>query len=360
MSVVEVSAQTPYQVHIDAGALSQLPELVGGAAQVVVVHPAPLAAQARHLATLLPGVAILDIEVPNGEAAKTSSVLVDIWDQLAEADVTRNDVVIGLGGGSTTDLAGFVAASYLRGIGYIGVPTTVLAMVDAAVGGKTGINVPAGKNLVGAFWEPRGVICDLDLLRGLPAVEVSSGLAEVIKAGFTSDLAILDIVDADPRAAQDVSSDQFAELVHRAIAYKARIVTGDLREATSTPDKIGREALNYGHTLGHAIEAHHHFTWRHGEAISVGMVWMAEVSRQLLGLDADAVATHRRLLSAVGLPISYDQPSFAELRPIMSRDKKARGSQLRLIGVPELGRVGLLEAPDEAVLASAFSTLRAG
>nr|WP_231979789.1 3-dehydroquinate synthase family protein [Tessaracoccus coleopterorum] len=201
-------------------------------------------------------------------------------------------------GGTTTDLAGFVAASWLRGVAYVSVPTSVLGMVDAAVGGKTGINLAAGKNLVGAFYEPRAVLCDLALLDSLPTAEVASGLAEVVKCGFIADPAILDLATADLTDCLDVTGDRFAELVTRAIRVKATVVAADLTERTSSGDRVGREALNYGHTLGHAIEKHAGFSWRHGQAISVGMAWMARVSRDLLGLDGATVDLHDHLLGA--------------------------------------------------------------
>lgn len=361
--IVHVATARPYDVTIGAGASRLLSETVRGAAQVALLHPAPLATVAHRLAAELGDVRVLTIEVPGGEAAKTPEVLVDCWNRLAEHSFTRNDVVVGLGGGSTTDLAGFVAASFLRGIDFVSVPTTVLAMVDAAVGGKTGINLPAGKNLVGAFWEPRAVLCDLSLLRGLPDAEVSSGLAEVAKAGFSHDPGILELIEGDPADARDVTSTRFAELVRRGVEHKARVVAGDLREATSTASSIGREGLNYGHTLAHAIEAFHHFGWRHGDAVAVGMVFVAEVSQRLLGLPADQVQRHRDVLASLGLPTRYGgregDAGYEQLRAIMARDKKARGNTLRLIGLRRIGELALLEGPDEQPLREAFAALRA-
>ncbi len=358
MAGVHVATQQPYEVFIESGCSDRLPGLVSGASRVAIIHPDVLADRALRLAESLRGSAeVLTVRVPNGEPAKSSAVLVECWNTLLEAGFTRNDVVVGFGGGATTDLAGFVAATVLRGVRYVAMPTTVLAMVDAAVGGKTGINVPAGKNLVGAFWEPAGVLCDLDLLIDLPPAEVSSGLAEVVKAGFSRDPRILELVEQDPTDARDVTSVRFSEIVRRAIEYKAEVVGGDLRESTSAVGAVGREGLNYGHTLAHAIEAHHHFSWRHGEAVSVGMVFMAEVSHRLLGLDADALRRHREVLAALGLPTTYDGAGYDDLRAIMSRDKKARGSRLRLIGLRRIGEVELIDGPDEQALRDAFATL---
>ncbi len=359
MTGVHVAAERPYEVLIEAGCASRLPDFVGDTSRVAIIHPDVLTDRVAKLAADLAGIVeVFTVRVPNGESAKAPGVLVDCWSRLLEAGFTRNDLVVGFGGGATTDLAGFVAATLLRGVRYLAMPTTVLAMVDAAVGGKTGINMPAGKNLVGAFWEPAGVLCDLDTLIDLPAVEVSSGLAEVAKAGFSHDPRILDLIEQDPAEARDVTSLRFAEIVRRAIEYKADVVSADLREATSTTGSVGREGLNYGHTLAHAIEAHHHFSWRHGEAVSVGMVFVAEVSQRLLGLDPGAVRRHREVLASLGLPVTYDAAGFAELRAIMSRDKKARGATLRLIGLPRIGAVELLEAPDERVLEESFAALR--
>ncbi|SHJ84584.1 3-dehydroquinate synthase [Tessaracoccus bendigoensis DSM 12906] len=349
------SKQGPYDVTVGRGALDRLPDLLGEASRVAVIHPASLGALARRVEAMVDRPVTL-IPVPDAEAAKTPQVLTGCWNALAAAGFTRNDLVVGVGGGTTTDLAGFVAASWLRGIGYLSVPTSVLGMVDAAVGGKTGINLEAGKNLVGAFYEPRAVLCDLTLLASLDASEVASGLAEVIKCGFIADPEILKLATADLADCRDVASDRFAELVLRAVSVKARVVAADFTESTSVGDQVGREALNYGHTLGHAIEKHAGFTWRHGQAISVGMAWMARVSRDLLGLDGDTVELHDHLLGGLGLPLSYPAP-FEELRPIMSLDKKARGASLRLIGMREIGRPTVLSEPPEPVLAAAFGEL---
>lgn len=356
--IVDVATDQPYQVQIFAGALNRLTDLVAGANRVAVIHSPKLVGLAATIRELLTGVEVVDVEVPDAEAAKTTSVLDHCWTALARAGMTRNDVVLGLGGGAVTDLAGFVAATWLRGIGYICVPTSVLAMVDAAVGGKTGINLEAGKNLVGAFWQPRGVICDLDLLAGLPLAEVSSGLAEVIKCGFISDPTILDLVKTNPEESMTVGSQRFAELVARAVQVKAKVVAADLHEQTSVVGRVGREALNYGHTIGHAVEAVEKYSWRHGPAVAVGMVWMAEVSKRLLGLHDETVSLHRELLASVGLPTSY-QGEWTRLRQIMSLDKKARGSSLRLIGLRAPGQVELLFDPDEQVLEEAWQVTRA-
>ncbi|GAA4902601.1 3-dehydroquinate synthase [Tessaracoccus lubricantis] len=350
------SAQGPYDVHIDRGALTHLPGLLGDASRVAVIHPEPLLPLAQKVAATV-GRPVTLIAVPDAEAAKTSEVLDACWNTLAEARFTRNDVVIGIGGGTTTDLAGFVAASWLRGVPYVSVPTSVLAMVDAAVGGKTGINLPAGKNLVGAFYEPVGVICDLSLLDTLPERDVRAGLAEVLKCGFIADTRIVELAREDLADAADVTSSRFAELVTRAVQVKATVVAADFRESTSKGTKVGRESLNYGHTLGHAIEAHAGYTWRHGDAIAVGMAWCSRVSRQLLGLDHESVAMHDDLLGGLGLPLRYEQSAWEELRAIMNLDKKARGSMLRIVGISEFGKPVVVDAPDEKVMVAAYREL---
>lgn len=352
---IHVNAEKPYDVTVSHGCLGSLPEIAGGR-RVALIHGASLGELAGRVGATL-GEATLLLDVPDGETAKTPETLVSCWDRLASAGFTRSDVVVGLGGGSTTDLAGFVAASWLRGVRYISVPTTVLAMVDAAVGGKTGINLSAGKNLVGAFYEPATVLCDLSLLGSLSAAEVSSGLAEVVKAGFINDERITTIVGTNPVAAQDVTSDALAELVRLAIQFKSDVVSVDLRERTGEGEDIGRESLNYGHTLGHAIEKFEHFGIRHGEAVSIGMVFAAEVASRLGMLDADVVALHREQLVSVGLPVTYSRASWSDLRATMSLDKKSRGATLRFVLLDGLRHPVIVEAPPEDVLEDAYGAL---
>ncbi len=259
---------------------------------------------------------------------------------LGHAGFTRSDAVIGVGGGATTDLAGFVAATWLRGVKLITVPTSVLAMVDAAVGGKTGINTAEGKNLVGCFFEPVGVVCDLDALATLGEDDLVSGLAEVIKCGFIADPEILTMIESDPASAKRATAPLLRELIERSIAVKARVVSGDLREATSVGDRVGRELLNYGHTLGHAIERREVYRWRHGEAISVGMIFIAELARLAGRLDHETAARHKMILSAVGLPTGYPADAFDDLLATMALDKKTRGLDPALRDLDRPGRGG--------------------
>ncbi len=357
MTVLVNSAAGPYEVVIGRGVLDGLPAALEGADRVAVIVSEPLVHLASAVTALTEGRATTVIIVPDAEAGKTPQVLARCWDELAAAGFTRNDVVVGVGGGTATDLAGFVAATWLRGVDFICIPTSVLGMVDAAVGGKTGINLNAGKNLVGAFHEPRVVLADLSLLDELPPAEVASGMAEVIKCGFIADPDILQLAESDLADATNTRSDRFAELVRRAVAVKAAVVAVDLTERTSTGDRVGREALNYGHTLGHAIENREGYRLRHGQAISIGMVWMAEVSRRLLGLGGDVAAQHRSLLAGLGLPTTYDRDAWPRLRELMSLDKKARGSSLRLVGLRALGEPVILNSPEESVLTQSFDRL---
>lgn len=351
-TVITVRGDQPYDITIGRGILPLVDEALPTAARkVLVVHPPTLAEQAAHLRTMLLASGerqVLLAEVPDAEQGKRVEVAAFCWQVMGQADFTRTDAVIGFGGGAVTDLAGFVAATWLRGVAIVQVPTTVLGMVDAAVGGKTGINTAEGKNLVGAFWPPRAVICDLALLDSLSRNERVAGFAEVVKAGFIWYPEILDLIEADPEAAVDPRSDAFRRCIELAIAMKANVVGEDLREAGL------REVLNYGHTLGHAIEHAERYQWRHGAAISVGMLFAAELSRLAGRLSDDAAARHRHILELLGLPTSYRQGAWKQLLATMQRDKKTRGSMLRFIVLDDLAKPTVLQAPDESLLFAAY------
>lgn len=353
---VTVSGERPYDVVIGRGLNEEIVAAVPDrAATVAVIHAPFVSGDAAALATGLEasGRQVLMIELPDAESAKTAATADACWTALGAAGFTRSDCVVSLGGGATTDMAGFVAATWLRGVDIVHVPTTMLAMVDAAVGGKTGMNTAAGKNLVGAIHPPRAVICDLNRLRTLPTPDLAAGLAEVVKAGFIRDTVILDLIEQDPRAALDPDSPVIPELVERAVRVKADVVADDLTE--SIDRVLGREILNYGHTLGHAIEKSQGYTWRHGDAISVGMVFAAGLSLSEGGLTADDVARHRRILTSLGLPVRFPHPDeWPALLDAMRIDKKARGATMRFIVLDGIGRPALLSGPDEAVLFAAF------
>ncbi len=355
-TVIPVAGEAPYEVRVGRGILPLIADaLPAGARKVLVVHPPTLSAQADALREMLssPQRQVLLAEIPDAEQGKRVEVAAFCWQIMGQADFTRTDAVVGFGGGAVTDLAGFVAATWLRGVAVVQVPTTVLGMVDAAVGGKTGINTSEGKNLVGAFWPPAAVICDLDLLDGLSRNERVAGFAEVVKAGFIWYPEILDLIEADAEAAVDPGSDAFRRSIELAIDMKARVVGEDLREAGL------REVLNYGHTLGHAIEHAERYQWRHGAAISVGMMFAAELSR-LAGRLSDASAQrHRDILETLGLPTSYRAGAWQQLLATMQRDKKTRGSMLRFIVLDDIAKPTVLQAPDESLLFAAYQEVGA-
>ena len=327
----------------------------GGAGGVALIHADALADRAGAVRAALTGAGLRVglVEVPGGEAAKTAAVLESVWGRLGELRLGRDGAVVGLGGGATTDLAGFAAATWLRGVPVVQVPTTLLAMVDAAIGGKTGIDTPAGKNLVGAFHAPAAVVCDLDALAGLPAAELRAGLGEVVKCGFIADPVILDRVLADPADLKRWDAPVLAELVARCAAVKAAVVGVDPAEAGA------REILNYGHTCAHAIERVTGYAWRHGEAVAVGCVFAAEVARALGRLDPAVVALHRQALSAAGLPVSFEQGAgrFEELIRAMASDKKVRAGRIRMVLLDDVARPVRGVVPDETVLRAAHGAV---
>ncbi|MGI8760812.1 MAG: 3-dehydroquinate synthase [Jatrophihabitantaceae bacterium] len=348
---IPVEAPNPYEVLVGNGLGDELAPMLGGAARVAIIHPPALRARAETVRDELGrrGLDAHALEVPDGEDAKTLAVADHCWDVLGRLGLTRSDALVGLGGGATTDLAGWVAAGWLRGVRVVQVPTTLAGMVDAAVGGKTAINTSRGKNLVGAFHPPAGVICDLDSLDTLPAKDYLAGLAEVVKCGFIADPAVLDLIEADPAAASRAGNPAERELVERCVRVKARVVGADLTEQGL------REILNYGHTLGHAIELAEHYTWRHGAAISIGLVYAAALGRLLGHLDSVTAERHRAILAALGLPTSYRRDAFPELLESMRLDKKARGSRIRFVVLAGLARPLVVDDPEPAALVAAYA-----
>ncbi|WP_232676031.1 3-dehydroquinate synthase [Nocardioides sp. R-C-SC26] len=366
-SVLHVGGASPYDVVIGHHLAGHLPGMVGDAVRVAIICPDSLEHLVEEivgpLAEPTPAVPERDITVlagPDGEEAKSAEVANACWEALGEEGFTRSDVVVTLGGGATTDLGGFVAASWLRGVKVVHVPTTLLAMVDAAVGGKTGINTAAGKNLVGAFHEPAGVLCDLALLETLPTEELIAGLGEVVKCGFIADPEILRLVEENDPADLVPASPVLRELVERAVQVKIDVVVADLKEAGGselTGAHPGREALNYGHTLAHAIERAEGYEIRHGEAVSIGCVFVAELAHRAAGLPAELVERHRTAFGRVGLPISYEGADFEDLLATMRVDKKSRGNQLRFIVLADVGRPIVLAGPSEEHLRAAFEAV---
>lgn len=337
---------------IGRGLLDDVSSVLDGVRKILILHPQALAVSAQALRENLneKGFEALLAEVPNGEDAKRIEVATFCWTIMGQSDFHRNDAVIGFGGGSTTDLAGFVASTWLRGIRSILIPTTLLGMVDAAIGGKTGINTSEGKNLVGSFYLPHKVFIDLDTLETLPRNELMAGMAEVAKYGFIEDPWILDALENDATAT-DASSETFAEIIRRAVTIKERITTEDFRESGN------REFLNYGHTLGHAIEHAERYKWRHGAAISIGMVFAAELAMLSGKLSEKDVERHRSVLGSLGLPLTYRVDRWEMLLATMQRDKKSRGGSLRFVVLDGIGRPSILSAPTPELLFTAFQAI---
>lgn len=353
---VAVRAASPYEVTIGRGLLGDVAEAAKGADRVTIIYQPTLKETAEQIRLFLAerGFDSHRVEIPDAEAGKDLEVASFCWEVFGRIGMMRNDKVISLGGGAATDLAGFAAATWMRGIGIIHVPTTLLAMVDAAVGGKTGINTDAGKNLVGSFHEPDAVLVDLATLETVPHNEIVAGLAEVIKCGFIADPVILDLIEADPAAAMDPKGTVLPELIRRSVQVKADVVSADLKESSL------REILNYGHTLGHAIERREQYKWRHGAAISVGMVFAAELGRLAGRLDDETADRHRSILELVGLPTTYDEAALPDLLKSMAGDKKNRAGMLRFVVLDGLAKPGRLEAPDPTLIAAAYSAVAGG
>ncbi len=357
MVVIPVRSASPYEVHVGRGVRARLAGIVSGsgARAAVIVHQPPLADAAEQVRAELSaaGIDAHLVEVPDAEEGKTLGVAGFCWEVCGTVGLTRGDVVVALGGGAVTDLAGFVAATWMRGVRVVHVPTTLLAMVDAAVGGKTGINTAAGKNLVGAFHEPSAVLVDLSTLDTLPVAELVAGSAEIVKIGFIADPVILELIERDPAAALDPAGDVLPELVRRSVQVKADVVAADLRESDL------REILNYGHTLGHAVERREAYRWRHGSAVSVGLVFAAELARAAGRLDDATADRHRAVLASIGLPVTYEAGVLPELVETMRGDKKSRAGLLRFVVLDGLAKPGRLEGPEPALLERAYAAVSA-
>ncbi|ALG29074.1 3-dehydroquinate synthase [Glutamicibacter halophytocola] len=348
------TAAESYPVLVGNGLLGHLPELLGPSVKkVLVIHPRALRTTGDVVRDELAnaGLEALTAEIPDAEEGKHIQVASFCWEVLGKNDFTRSDAVISVGGGAVTDLAGFVAATWLRGVKVIHIPTSLLAMVDAAVGGKTGINTAEGKNLVGAFHPPAAVLADLDALATLPKNELVTGMAEIVKTGFIADERILELIEEDPQDAINPASARLRELIERTIAVKVDVVSRDLKESGD------REFLNYGHTLAHAIELAERYQMRHGAAVSIGLCFAAELGRSV-GYTSDAIADrHVSILTSLGLPTSYRNDRWAALLDGMKRDKKARGNQLRFVVLEEIGKPRIYEVPDNSLLFAAYQEI---
>ena len=381
-----------YPVLVGTGLLDRLDDLLPpfpGAEAAAVVASRPVASVAERVGRVLGrrGLAVHWLEVPAGEEAKRLEVLAGLYERLAAVPTRRADPVVAVGGGATTDVAGFAAATWLRGVPLVNVPTTVLGMVDAAVGGKTGVDLPAGKNLVGAFHQPVAVVADLDALAGLPAAEVRSGLAEVAKAGLVGDPALAEALARSAGPAVAADPDALAPLVEGAVRVKAAVVAADEHEdpgeghagrpegsgrrGPGNPEgvprsveepfrgdaPVGRLALNYGHTLGHALERLAGYRGlRHGEAVALGMVFAARVAEALGLAQPGLAAGHVELLAALGLPVGGVRLDPDQVLAAMATDKKQRGG-LRLVLLRRPGQPEVVTAPDRRVLVAAIRSL---
>jgi 3-dehydroquinate synthase len=347
---IPVSAMDRYEVTIGRGILAEIRPQLAGISRIAIVIPEvlrPLAEELVDIANSL-GAEVTVIATTSGESQKHIDTVARAWSQLANAGFTRTDLIVGVGGGATTDLAGFIAATWLRGIRWIAIPTTLAGMVDAAIGGKAGINIAAGKNLVGSFHSPLAVLCDIDFLSSLDDRDISAGLAEVVKCGFISDPQILEIIERDPAGSRRWDSDNLFDLIERSVRVKAHVVGADFKE-----DGL-REILNYGHTLGHAIERNERYLWRHGEAVSIGLVYAAELAKLAGRLDGQIAERHNRLLQSLNLPVTYDRRAWKSLLANMSLDKKNRNKRLRFVILDGLALPGRLEDPDPMLLERAY------
>ncbi len=354
---IHVSGDSPYDVLIGRGLLHEVAPALGTAVRkVLIIHPVALTASAEAVREELvaAGYEAIVAGVSDSEDAKRVEVAAFCWGIMGQSDFTRSDAVIGFGGGSTTDLAGFVAATWLRGVKLIQIPTTLLGMVDAAIGGKTGINTSEGKNLVGVFHAPAAVLIDLDTLNSLAKNEILAGFGEVAKYGFIADERILELIEEDVAKATDPNSAEFAEIVERSVAIKARVVGEDFKESGL------REILNYGHTLGHAIEHAERYKWRHGAAIAIGMVFVAELSNLAGKLSDQELDRHRSVLKLLGLPTEYAADKWEQLLATMQRDKKSRAGSLRFVVLDAIGKPTIMAAPPVELLHTAYQEIVAG
>jgi 3-dehydroquinate synthase len=356
-SSLEVSTRTvpialgerSYDIVIGAGLLgdpatwSRLP---GAACALIVSNPtvAALYAPALRQALAPHYPRVLTVELPDGEAHKDWVSLNLVFDCLLGQGCDRNTVLFALGGGVVGDMTGFAAACYMRGVPFVQVPTTLLAQVDSSVGGKTAINHPLGKNMIGAFYQPRRVVCDLDTLVTLPERELSAGLAEVIKYGPIADAEFLTWAEANLDALLARDPVALAQAVQRSCEIKAAVVAQDERESGL------RAILNFGHTFGHAIEAGMGYgQWLHGEAVGCGMVLAAELSVRL-GLMPEAFAERlRRLCERARLPVQAPPLGTERYLELMRVDKKSEGGALRFVVIEALGRATLRAVPDDVV-----------
>ena len=337
MNSVTVNAEHEYDVIVDCQWQEELRKAAHDSSRILIIHSSALAQ---------PSIDSMNAEViycpiDDGESGKSLDSLNRIWNVLGASGFTRSDLIVAIGGGAVTDVAGFAAATWLRGMNWIAIPTTIAGMVDASIGGKTAINSSYGKNLIGAFHSPRAVLIDISHASTLSDRDFSAGLAEVIKCGFIADPTILS--DVSSVTLTDIRNDarQLTSLITKAISVKAKVVSEDFHESYL------REILNYGHTFGHAVEKHSGFTLRHGECVAMGMVFVAELLFAQSDIDQQLLDLHRTLLAQFELPTklpsTYTRDQCDALYAFMKLDKKVRGSNIRFVGIRTPGEATRLE-----------------
>ena len=346
MKIVSVRAEREYDVCIDVNYREELLSLSKTRDKVAVIFSENMKEQVNGFA--LGDAEVFYFPVSDSEAAKSTQTLLQLWDWLGAAGFTRSDLIVGIGGGAITDLAGFAAATWLRGIDWIAVPTTVAGMVDAAVGGKTGINSEYGKNLIGAFNSPQTVLIDTSWLATLSDRDFAAGLAEVVKCGFIKDVEILNLLKGKKLSEIRKDLALTTELIERSVKVKGAVVSVDFKES------FDREILNYGHTFGHAVEIDAKYTLRHGECVSIGMIFVAELSLALGLISEEILVSHKDILTNLGLPTTYKSSSWQSLLGHMRLDKKSRGSTLRFVVLDGLGKTQRVEGPEEGALLTAY------
>ena len=342
MVEIQVKSEHTYQVKIGLPFRESLEKILTNHHKTLIIAPRSLQVQ-------------LDLHhsdvfyTEDGEAQKDIATVIEIWKILGEKKYGRKDAIVGIGGGATTDLAGFVAATWLRGIDWYAIPTTLAAMVDAAVGGKTGINTSSGKNLVGSFHSPQEVIIDSEFLETLSDRDFSAGLAEVIKTGIIADVTILESLNQvrDLSGARAIAH----ELIAKSVRVKAGVVSDDFKEGRL------REILNFGHTFGHAIEKREKYALRHGEAVAIGLIYALYLSESQLDLDPAFSQSIKELLLKFSLPVGIGDIGFAELFSLMQGDKKSRSEELRFIGVDQVAHPVWLESVPESIAREVYDRI---
>jgi 3-dehydroquinate synthase len=346
MKGIEIRAERDYEVTFSTAWKSELAAQLQKCAKVGIVISSEMRGRV-DLRLDVPGEVFI-FEIPDSEAGKSTAILGKLWDWLGAAGFTRSDMIVGIGGGATTDIAGFAAATWLRGISWVAVPTSIAGAVDAAIGGKTGANSEYGKNLIGAFHSPNRVIIDLAWFETLSDRDFAAGLAEVIKCGFIKDQRILEICEGNDLAGIRKDRALLQELIERSVQIKADVVSVDFK------DSFEREILNYGHTFGHAVERHSNYSLRHGECVAIGMVFVAELAKLDGKIDEALVLRHVALLKKYNLPITYKGGDWNELLAHMANDKKSRGSLIRFVVLTGVGSTVRLEGPSSQLLKQSY------